>query len=726
VRAAFSAVFVCLAACEGTVGDLDMKAAEQPPEPRAPGMPSITTFDCTPEMGAVPFQTSCTVLAKHPDARPIKCTLGVSDSRANPIQAADCSAAITQPLSFDVEGTYTLTLTVGDDNAMSAVSMKTLVVAPRPNQAPVVTSFVATPATGTAPLNTVFTWAVTDPDADALTCSIDVGNDGSVEYPGLDCSKLTQSHTLTAAGTAEVLFVVTDSRGLSAQSVVTISAKLPVGDVRIGKVEWGQVVVSENPRLVQGKPALLRLHVLADKAGLTGVTVDAEGFTSAGVSLGKLTLAGPATPPIAEVPADLTKQWTGTVPAAWMEVGLEIRVKVDPADALPETDETNNAKSVKPVVGKGNTMQFTAVPVVNGGRTGTLPDPQPILTRMWPLKSVVVQNRAPYTFAGTLSGGDTTAWGNLLQAIANVRQADGSSRNYYGYVGVSYGSGIAGIGYIGQEAATGRDDSQETVAHELGHNMGRQHAPCGGVAGPDQSYPYAGAKIGSWGYDATNKQLLNPASYTDLMGYCNPAWTSDYNYKAVQTFLEAAPFITGGGASMYAPVLLVAGAIHANGELSLQPVHRLVAAQTADTDGAWAVVLHTVDGRELVHPFSPVELSEGDDRHFNLLLPDPGALASMEVVHGTQVVRRIAALGGDAPLPTLTRVDASSVKLTWDARRFASATLAHLADNGTRTTLSLWMSGGEAVVRTDGLSGGHFEVSLSDGLASTRRVLVNR
>ena len=108
---------------------------------------------------------------------------------------------------------------------------------------------------------------------------------------------------------------------------------MPVGDVRISKVEWGQVVVSEAPRLVQGKPALVRVHVLADKAGLAGVVVDAEGFTAAGVSLGKLALTGPASPPIAEVPTSLGQQWTATVPATWVEVGLELRLKVDPLDA---------------------------------------------------------------------------------------------------------------------------------------------------------------------------------------------------------------------------------------------------------------------------------------------------------------------------------------------------------------------------------------------------------
>ena len=724
------ALALLISACEGTVSELGMTDSTQMPPTTmppaiAPGQPSITTFDCTPQAGPVSFLTTCTVLASHPDKRPIKCTLTVSDGRAAAIASADCSVAIVEPLTFELEGTYSVTLTVLDDTGMSVTATKSLVVAPRPNRAPAVTSFTAAPAMGTAPLNTTLTWAVSDPDGDALTCSIDIGNDGSVEYPALDCAKLTQPHTLTTLGTAEVLFVVRDAKGLSAQSVLTLTAKAPVGDVKISKVEWGQVVFSDAPRLVQGKPSLLRIHVLGDKAGLTGVTVDAEGFTVAGVSLGKLALVGPATPPVAEVPGDLSRQWTGTVPAAWVEVGLEVRIKVDPLDVIAETDETNNALNIKPIVGKGNTMQFTAVPVVNGGRTGALVDVQPILTRMWPLKAVVIQNRAPYTFTGTLAATDTTGWGNLLQAIASVRQADGSSRNYYGFVSVSYGSGIAGIGYIGQEAATGRDDSLETAAHELGHNMGRPHAPCGGAAGPDPGYPYAGGKIGSWGYDATAKALISPTTFTDLMGYCSPAWTSDYNYKAVQTYLEASPYIPPTAPAMYSPVLLVAGAIR-NGAVILAPVHRLVATASAPADGPWALVLHTADGRELVHPFSPLEVADSDEAHFSLRVADPGPLVSLEVLHGLEVVRRVATLGGEAPAPSLTRLDPTSLHLTWDASRFSSAEIAHLAEDGTRTTLSLWLSGGDAVIRTDGLPPGRFEVSLSDGLAATRRVLSER
>ena len=43
--------------------------------------------------------------------------------------------------------------------------------------------------------------------------------------------------------------------------------------------------------------------------------------------------------------------------------------------------------------------------------------------------------------------------------------------------------------------------SAPTVAHELGHNMNLDHAPCGGAAGLDGGFPYPDGSIGAWGYD---------------------------------------------------------------------------------------------------------------------------------------------------------------------------------------------------------------------------------
>ena len=46
-----------------------------------------------------------------------------------------------------------------------------------------------------------------------------------------------------------------------------------------------------------------------------------------------------------------------------------------------------------------------------------------------------------------------------------------------------------------------------SFAHELGHNFGRNHAPCGSPPNVDPAYPYPGADIGTLGCD-----IFSPAS----------------------------------------------------------------------------------------------------------------------------------------------------------------------------------------------------------------------
>jgi hypothetical protein len=96
--------------------------------------------------------------------------------------------------------------------------------------------------------------------------------------------------------------------------------------------------------------------------------------------------------------------------------------------------------------------------------------------------------------------------------------------------------GLAGFGSMNGTSATGMgvafpETAASTFVHELGHIYRRPHAPCGNPAAPDESFPYAGAGLGSWGYDFRAQELFDPSTHFDFMSYCGPDWISDYNYQ---------------------------------------------------------------------------------------------------------------------------------------------------------------------------------------------------
>lgn len=77
----------------------------------------------------------------------------------------------------------------------------------------------------------------------------------------------------------------------------------------------------------------------------------------------------------------------------------------------------------------------------------------------------------------------------------------------------------------------------ETLAHELGHNLGRQHVNCGGPDDPDPNYPYPTTQLDNvgpanhYGFDIKTRKPIKPDGAKDFMGYCTPKWVSDYGWK---------------------------------------------------------------------------------------------------------------------------------------------------------------------------------------------------
>jgi Peptidase M66 len=190
------------------------------------------------------------------------------------------------------------------------------------------------------------------------------------------------------------------------------------------------------------------------------------------------------------------------------------------------------------------------------GRTPDLSAPQldlykSTLMKLYPTSEVEVSTHAPYPWTTTISG-NGTGFSNVLRAMHQLRQKDNVADDvyYYGLLApaasmnsfcrsgcVAGLSTVAdedtpvmrasvGLGFVGQEAAN-------TMAHEVGHAHGREHAPCGGASGVDPNFPYPQAQLGAWGYDIFEKTLISPTKGRDIMGYCPNEWVSDYTYKAL-------------------------------------------------------------------------------------------------------------------------------------------------------------------------------------------------
>ncbi len=688
------------------------------PPPKKNQDPTVSAVLCAPARGDAPFTTRCTFSAADPDGDLISCWLDADEDGKAEKQLSNCAnGSFEQTLT--APGSRTVTVQAFDPNGGTGKGSFTL-VANQANRAPVIASFVVTPEAGVAPVMAKLSWTLSDADGDALTCAVDVDGAGGPEYTISPCTSASiQAHTFREGAQFVPELTVTDGRGGMATKKVVVQYRSLIGDVRVSRAEWGQSVMSDSTvSLVAGKPALVRAFVLADRPNTKNIQVRAAIYLN-GTMVAPLQLVGPDVLPTAEVPGDLAQSFTAMVPAERVAPGLEVRFSVDPDDLAAESDESNNTYSLSANVGTGTVMYVTAVPVMSYDSTDTFvtaatPDMAGEMVRHWPLKGLEMKVRAPFTFMNQVMASPATNWKPLLEGIAGLRVSDGSKQYYYGYVNVVGVSGVAGLGNIGAPSAIGRDDSLSTVVHEIGHNMGRSHAPCGSVVGADPLYPYSNGSIGSWGYDSKLSKLVNPASYKDLMSYCSPEWVSSYNYSAVMTFLENSQpqsFQSGEQSEM----LLVRGTIEA-GIATFRPLYRYVGPHTSQ-DGELTLVARGAKGEQT----ASVELltqAEGDHQSFVVGIDDLGDISEILISRAGQLIvhRKISATPSGMPMVSVVS-DRAGVRIRWDAARYPHLMVAHVGE--VRTTLGIDLTGGDAVVSTQGLpSGGVFNVSVSNGMWS--------
>ena len=499
-------------------------------------------------------------------------------------------------------------------------------------------------------------------------------------------------------------------------SVTPPNSALP--DLFVKRLEWGQSVLKADLRLVPGKAAVLRAYVNATQAGISGVTVRATAAVN-GVTVGTLELTAPASVPTSDTATDLASTYWGVLPKEWIKAGLEVNLEIDAGRNVAESNESNNLQTLKPTVGAGNKLLLTMVPVIVNGQAAPPLDAAAVealktgLMLFWPLVNVDIQVRAPYTVTKA-----NPSSSDVLKEITVLMEADKSGRYYYGYYNLS-----GGIGWIGYPASAG-GTNLKIVAHELGHNFGQLHAPCGNPSGVDANYPYKDGSIGSWGIDPRSNALVDPSRYKDVMGYCGTNWVSDYMYRKVQLFLEQIALQASPNAAS-SDVLLVSGRV-SNGQITLEPMQRITGVASAPVTGLYNLTLETENGvKQVAFDVRTVTHEDGSEAllesaQFSFTMPDPGSISKATVSgYGVASLQRSAAVAlarAQAVKPTSVQRNGATVTVTWDAAVYSRVAVAHIASDGTRTTLALGLTGGSATLELGALDAGQFEVSGSDGL----------
>lgn len=204
--------------------------------------------------------------------------------------------------------------------------------------------------------------------------------------------------------------------------------------------------------------------------------------------------------------------------------------------------------------------------------------------------------------------------------VIAVRTLDGAS-GYY--MGVLRGSG--GTAFGASVSVSGLYDN--TIAHELGHNLSLGHAPCdrgwGSIEGLDVSFPYEDGDIGAWGFDLQKNTLVYPST-PDLMSYCDPPWISDYHFNKMIEYrlTEEADLLQPTGSPLSRSLLLWGGLSEERG-LYLEPSFAVDAsASLPNEDGPFRVEGYDASGNTLFElNFAMDESADGEGSVFVFTVP---------------------------------------------------------------------------------------------------------
>lgn len=509
-------------------------------------------------------------------------------------------------------------------------------------------------------------------------------------------------------------------------------------DLTIAGLEATQAIqtATNSVPLVQNRPTILRIFARTTSLmGTRGITISVAA-TRNGIPLpGSPLMLGPYTLSRSPSRGIYTSTINVLLPPAWLSGVIVLTATVDASNVIRELNEANNTASMR--------LRFNYVPPLNikfvpihytWSANGTLcsgPASESIsywLMHTYPIHAVQTSFRAPVYFTGDLSQGDTD-WGRLLDLLWSIKQTDGApeSQVYYGLLDSHNGTcplSWGGIGYIGWRVSLGQYHSYAILAHEIGHNFARLHAPCGTRADIDPDYPYPDGSIGDYGVDVFDGRVWTPGppdNTKDVMSYCWPRWFSAYNYQAL--YEDQIVHGQSIGSNMRARVLLVRATVTDDEQISMQPVYSLEGIPTRGTEsGDLTIELLDANGHVLVsQPAQFYEVADIDAhvRSLSVLVQSPNTpVAAVRIVKNGKVVaeRQLDSTPIRAAAKPQLTFSAGRVTLSWGAPE-TPALVRYTVDGGQSwTTMGIDVRGGQLLIDSSQLPGGNgwFEIRLGD------------
>lgn len=561
----------------------------------------------------------------------------------------------------------------------------------------------------------------------------------------------------------------TGSVMLSAASRIAVNAGT-VSAFTLGSIDFAQVLNlnSSNAalRLTRGKPAAVRVSVLATQTGQASPAVTLNATAANGSNLGSITMSGPSVLPTSKSDYSFNGNFSAVLPSGWILPGVRVRVTAVGNDGVQVSQEA------APVVASLARIRLVLVPLSTDDGVAQLPDAEVIRAALLRVYPYAAENISITTRAALSMPGSSTAdswWSDTLGKLENQRALEDRGAYYYGFVPRMSSTRAAGLAYINVAgssndftSAIGLDAKFNSIAsvdpfgnswpewlttlvHELGHNHSLQHVACGGPANAATDYPYANGDLGpqplynssyAGSIGQLSKAVYGSTPMKDVMSYCSGAWFSDYSYVRVQQFLEKrSTQVTGSNvlaASMSVAengYLTISGRITPNG-VALRPAvasSTRVGAAASGSGHAYTLRVLTALGQTIDLPFDGVSLADHGGNamsHFRVSFANPGDISDVQVLQNGKALvklerpaRRSKAAANDATFDATQ--SGGKLALAWNAEAEPYAAVLHVAADGRKTVVASDLTGGKASVDVSALpAGGRFEVSLSSSVGA--------